>query len=52
MAKKRTPMNKIKEVLHFKYKCGLSYRRNACSPYKTERQSQGRECCAPSGTLS
>ncbi|AWG86238.1 transposase [Vibrio parahaemolyticus] len=26
MAKKRTPMNKIKEVLRLKYECGLSYR--------------------------
>ncbi|MDF5591209.1 helix-turn-helix domain-containing protein, partial [Vibrio parahaemolyticus] len=26
MAKKRTPMNKIKEILRLKYECGLSYR--------------------------
>ena len=26
MAKKRTPMNKIKEVLRLKFDCGLSYR--------------------------
>lgn len=26
MAKKRTPMNKIKEVLRLKYDCGLSNR--------------------------
>jgi len=26
MAKKRTPMNKIKEILRLKYDCGLSYR--------------------------
>lgn len=26
MAKKRTPMNKIKEVLRLKYECGLPYR--------------------------
>nr|WP_217515914.1 hypothetical protein [Vibrio metschnikovii] len=42
MAKKRTPMNKIKEVLRLKYDCGLSNRSIASCLEAKKLQGKGK----------